>query len=492
MSIRLRLILSYAAMLVVPVVLMFITVLLLVVVFRGDLQNLHDMYGEERGQSAFWRDERLIEDIGRTAETDPARLSQADYLAETDRKLAPNQAGLIVREGDRLTYISESVNLPELTGQLSAFKHPGYRDEHISEKLGGKVYSVGQYDYLLPDQTQGSVFVVTSLSPFANFARKFFPVLFLLLVVILVLTHTALTFFMSRSIIRPLNGLRHAVKQIKEGNLDFQVEVSGKDEIGQLGVAFEEMRAQLKSSIETQLQYEENRKELVTNISHDLKTPITAIKGYVEGIQDGIADTPEKMKKYINTIYAKSVEMDRLIDELFLYSKLDLKRLPFAFERVDMADFLQDCSEDLRFDLEKTGFRFRSEIALQPGTWVSLDRDKFIRVIHNVIRNCVNYMDKDDKRIALQASETDGAVLIRISDNGPGIDAAALPHIFDRFYRAEQSRNSETGGSGLGLAIVKQIIEGHGGEIWAESAEGEGTTIFMALKKLPPAGGKER
>ncbi|WP_409343125.1 sensor histidine kinase [Paenibacillus sp. MBLB4367] len=492
MSIRVRLLLSYAAMLVVPVVLMVITALLLVIVFRGDVQDLRGVKGQASSQFESWHDERWIKDIRRTAAGDPGRFAQTEYLAELDQELAPNEAGFIVRKGGNLTHISGSIDEPELIGRLPAFKHTGYKEEESAVRIGNRIYAFTQVDFLFPDQTPGSVFLVTTISPFANFAQKFFPILFLALLIILVLTHTVLTYFMSRSIIRPLQSLKHAVKQIKEGNLDFRVAATGKDEIGQLAVAFEEMRAQLKLSIETQLQYEENRKELVTNISHDLKTPITAIKGYVEGIQDGIADTPEKMKKYVSTIYAKSEEMDRLIDELFLYSKLDLKRLPFAFERVDITDFLQDCSEDLRFDLEKKGFRFRSDIALPPGTWVSLDRDKIIRVIHNIIRNCVNYMDKPDKRIDLHAEVSgDGGVRIRITDNGQGIEAESLPHIFDRFYRAEQSRNSDTGGSGLGLAIAKQIVEGHGGEIRAESAEGVGTSIFITLKVLSSTG-KER
>ncbi len=145
----------------------------------------------------------------------------------------------------------------------------------------------------------------------------FFPLLFFSLLVILVVTNSVLTYLVSRSIIRPLNRLKKAAEEIKEGNLDFSVESASRDEIGQLSNAFEEMRHQLKVSIERQLRFEENRKELISNISHDLKTPITAIKGYVEGIQDGVADTPDKMDKYVRTIYAKADSMDHMIDELF-------------------------------------------------------------------------------------------------------------------------------------------------------------------------------
>jgi signal transduction histidine kinase len=305
--------------------------------------------------------------------------------------------------------------------------------------------------------------------------------LFISLIVILVLTHILLTYFVSRSIIGPLQLLKRAAKQIKDGNLNFQVRVAGKDEIGQLGLAFEEMRVQLQESIDTQLQYEENRKELVSNISHDLKTPLTAIQGYVEGIRDGVADTPDKLQKYLKTISSKAEEMDHLIDELFLFSKLDLKRLPFNFELVDFTAFVQDCTEELHFDLEKKGFRFSAESELAEETWVSIDRDKLKRVISNIIENCAKYMDKTDKQIHLRTYTIASSVVLEIIDNGKGIAPEELPFIFERFYRAEQSRNTDTGGSGLGLAIAKQIMEGHGGSIEAQSIQDEGTSISIKL-----------
>ena len=122
------------------------------------------------------------------------------------------------------------------------------------------------------------------------------------------------------------------------------------------------MRARLKKSIKVQLQYEENRKELISNISHDLKTPITAIKGYIEGIRDGVADTPEKTNKYINTIYTKATDVDKLIDELFLYSKLDLNKFAFNFTKVNVYQYIEDCIEELYFPLTKEKYYNKSTI----------------------------------------------------------------------------------------------------------------------------------
>ncbi|WP_028552667.1 sensor histidine kinase [Paenibacillus sp. UNC451MF] len=480
MSIRFKLLLSYAAMLIIPLILIIMTAALLVVAYRGDLQNIREEYKTPEISFNDHQTERLMKEIKRNTESNTTVFRDRAYLDEIEQELAAFGSELVVRRDNQLTYVPEALKDSELLPQLPIFDRPGHR-ELESAKLGKQLYSIAQFDFWYPDQHPGTVFVLNKVSPFANFARKFFPVLFLSILIILVLTNAALTYFVSKSIIVPLRHLEKAAKRIKAGDLDFHVRLNGRDEIAQLGQAFEEMRYKLQESIQTQLQYEENRKELISNISHDLKTPLTAIQGYVAGIQDGVADTPDKMNKYIRTISSKAGEMDRLIDELFLYSKLDLKRVPFQFELVRVLAFLRDWTDELQFELEKKGILFEMDIQVKPTTQASIDRDKLKRVISNIMDNCVKYMDKTEKKIGLRAFQTASSIVIEISDNGRGIDAEALPHIFDRFYRAEPSRNQLTGGSGLGLAIAKQIIEGHGGHIQAHSVKGEGTRVSITL-----------
>jgi signal transduction histidine kinase len=253
------------------------------------------------------------------------------------------------------------------------------------------------------------------------------------------------------------------------------------------------MRVRLKQSIGLQLQYEENRKELLSNISHDLKTPITAIKGCVEGLLDGIADTPAKRESYLRMIGRKAEDMDREIDELFLFSKLDLKRVPFHFERLELASYLGDHEEELRLQPKNADITISYERQSMRNVYVQADREKLHRVIQNIVDNSIKYMDKEPKRLDIVLSETPDEAVVRIRDNGAGIAPEALPHVFDRFYRADQSRSGSGGGSGLGLAIVKQIVEEHGGRVWAESAVGEGTSILYTLPKSASAGaGGER
>ena len=163
--------------------------------------------------------------------------------------------------------------------------------------------------------------------------------------VILVFTALSIGLWIYRSIATPLVKLKKATQNIKEGNLDFVLDVEGNDEFSELCQDFEEMRKRLKESAEEKIILDKENKELISNISHDLKTPITAVKGYVEGIMDGVADTPEKMDRYVKTIYNKTNEMDHLINELTFYSKIDTNRIPYTFSKLNVEDYFSDCAE---------------------------------------------------------------------------------------------------------------------------------------------------
>mgnify|MGYP000156758971 FL=1 len=243
------------------------------------------------------------------------------------------------------------------------------------------------------------------------------------------------------------------------------------------------MRLRLKANAEEKVAYDKENKELISNISHDLKTPITAIKGYVEGIMDGVADTPEKMDRYIKTIYNKANEMDLLINELTFYSKIDTNRIPYNFTTISAKQYFGDCAEDLFMELEAKGVQFRYRNYLETDSKVIVDPEQLRRVISNIVGNSVKYMDKSDPSITMDLKDVGDFVQIELGDNGKGIAAKDLPNIFDRFYRTDASRNSSKGGSGIGLSIVKKIVEEHGGKIWATSEEGVGTTMYFVIRK---------
>ena len=305
------------------------------------------------------------------------------------------------------------------------------------------------------------------------------------LVLIITVTDFILIIWLYRSIIRPLNLLTVATNKIKDGNLDFTLPTEGDstDELEQLCEDFEEMRIQLKKQIDTRLQYEKDTIELISNISHDLKTPLTAIKGYTEGILDGVADTPEKQKKYLRTIYTKAADMAVLVDELSFFSKIDTNIVPYNFQIINADDFFNDCVEEMSLDTEVKNVTLDYISKLQPGQRIIADLEQLRRVMNNLIGNSVKYMDKENGSIVILAEDNGDSVKISVQDNGSGIDEKDIPFIFDRFYRADSSRNSKKGGTGLGLAITKKIIEDHNGTISAKSFPGKGTSISFTLLK---------
>lgn len=310
--------------------------------------------------------------------------------------------------------------------------------------------------------------------------------LFFTALVILIFTSVSVGLWIYRSVATPLVKLRKATQNIKDGNLDFVLDVEGTDEFAELCRDFEEMRRRLKESAEEKLVLDKENKELISNISHDLKTPITAVKGYVEGIMDGVADTPEKMDRYVRTIYNKTVEMDHLINELTFYSKIDTNRIPYTFSKLNVEDYFSDCAEEVGLELETRGIQLCYANYVDSDVQVIADGEQIRRVIHNIISNAIKYMDRGKGMkgiIQIRVKDVGDFVQVEIEDNGNGIAAKDLPYIFDRFYRTDVSRNSAKGGSGIGLSIVRKILEDHGGKVWATSREDIGTIMYFVLRK---------
>jgi len=481
MSIRLRLILSYIAMLVVPVLLTVVAASAIGVYYIGDIMDVYHLDFRHGSVERMIKEQTAaLETIQVTIDNDPDRLMDLKYLEGLDKKLALINSGIVLKKNNNNIYVSNIADTPEILRQLPSY---AAHKEHDFVPVGNNLISLRQFDFYFKDNSPGTLFIISDVSPFGKIGRQFLGSLFLAILLILIVTNGLLTFIVSRSILQPIDKLKKAAGEIKEGNLNFKVESQSNDEIGELCRSFEEMRSKLKESIELQMQYEENRKELISNISHDLKTPITAIKGYTEGIMDGVADSPEKMDKYIQTIHSKVIDVDQMIDELFLFSKLDLNREPFNFEKVEIIGYLRHITEELQLDLDKKGVQVRFAAGPDHPVIVIADREKLKRVISNIIDNSIKYMDKKPAEINIACEDKENTIAIGISDNGQGISPESVNLIFDRFYRADSSRNTSIQGSGLGLAIARRIVEEHGGQICAQSEEGIGTSIFFTLKK---------
>ena len=350
---------------------------------------------------------------------------------------------------------------------LYGFSQSQYQKTQVTTESGETVYDISITDSA---DSQGRVRVM---------AKDLFISAF----VILISVALVVGLWVYRSIAVPLVKLKKATQNIKEGNLDFVLDVEGNDEFSELCQDFEEMRRRLKESTEEKSLIEKENRELISNISHDLKTPITAVKGYVEGIMDGVADTPEKMDRYVRTIYNKTNEMDHLINELTFYSKIDTNRIPYTFSKLNVEDYFADCAEEVGLELETRGIELVYANYVEKDVMVIADGEQIRRVIHNVISNAIKYMDKPKGIIQIRIKDVGDFIQIEIEDNGKGIGPKDLPYIFDRFYRTDVSRNSSKGGSGIGLSIVKKILEDHGGKVWATSRLGIGTIMYFVLRK---------
>ncbi len=433
------------------------------------------------------------EAIRQALDTDPDRFLQPDHLVEVNDQLKRKHACLIVRLDGEIVYSGWDgdekllTDLPDHGSADSATDVSIYMDEETEEDVQ---YLLKQMDFLY-DGMEGSVFIVSGSSGLIPEVKTLVARILLAGVVILLFAAMILVVWVYQSILKPLSQLQKATNEIKNGNLDFTMEIDSDDEIGRLCQDFEEMRIRLKESTEEKMQYDDESKALIRNISHDLKTPVTAIKGYAEGIMDGVASSPEKLEKYIRTIYNKANDMDRLVDELTFYSKIDTNRIPYTFSRINVASYFRDCVEEVGLELDTNNVELGYFNYVDEDVMVIADAEQMKRVINNIISNSVKYLDKKKRLINIRIKDVGDFIEVEIEDNGSGIPARDLPNIFDRFYRTDASRNSSKGGSGIGLSIVRKIIEDHGGKIWATSKVGIGTEIHFVLRKYQEAGHEE-
>ena len=306
--------------------------------------------------------------------------------------------------------------------------------------------------------------------------------LVLAIIAVLMVAAIAMIIWAYRGFIVPIRNLRAATKNIKDGNLDFVVAVEGEDEIAELCADFEQMRKQLKETSEAKIRHDKEASMLISNICHDLKTPITSIQGYVEGLLDGVANTPEKQEKYIRTIHNKADELNHLINELTIYSKLDTNRVPYNFQKLPMESYFADYIEELKLDLEAQNVEMNYFNYVEEACSIIIDPEQIGRVMNNIVSNAVKYMDKAHKMINIRIKDVGDFVQVEVEDNGKGIAQKDMPFIFERFYRADMAR-SETKGNGIGLSIVRKILDDHGGKIWATSKIGVGTTMYFVIRK---------
>ena len=293
------------------------------------------------------------------------------------------------------------------------------------------------------------------------------------------------TIVINKRILEPLNKISESAKAIIEGNYDIEVQrVFGENlrdnEIGELTYSFEMMRDELKAKQLSEQSLRKSQQELISCISHDLRTPISTIKAYSEGIRDGVIMEGMDNADYINIILKKTNLLEKMIAELLEYSNTQLNKMDIVMKDVYFREYMLEIVREIRIYVSQYGLDFESEI-MDETMLVRMDEKRITEVIYNLIENSLKYSDKDNGFIKLCARIDSGVASIHIIDNGAGISAADIPYVFDRFYRAEKSRNSNIPGSGLGLSICKYIVNQHGGEIYCRSSKSEGSEFWFTL-----------
>lgn len=490
MKIRTRLAIAFLTITVLPITLIYFSIMLLYD-YQGRMfsqtYGLTEQVDLSSGASIrvfSHMTENIQQEIDKRLEQDPEQFLDTAFLDSLNAKLSKTHSFLVVTKDEELVYTGNDEITSELANEIYNYAELGATDEWGNYLDDDTEHLLKQREICFSDGTEGNILLITNVVEVIPEVKSMFLEMLISAGVILIVTAAIMVSWVYRSIWRPLGQLQEATKQIRDGNLDFTLEVEDDDEIGQLCQNFEEMRIRLKETTEEKIQYDKESKELISNISHDLKTPITAIKGYAEGILDGVASSPEKLERYIRTIYNKANDMDRLIAELTFYSKIDTNKIPYAFAKINVADYFGDCIDEVGLDLEARGVELGYFNYVDEDIQIIADAEQIKRVINNIIGNSLKYMDKKKGIINIRILDVGDFVQVEIEDNGKGIGQKELPYIFDRFYRTDSSRNSATGGSGIGLSIVKKIIEDHGGKIWATSKLGIGTEIHFVLRKL--------
>lgn len=297
---------------------------------------------------------------------------------------------------------------------------------------------------------------------------------------------------MERLIFKPMDELDKGFQAIAQGNYDVAINESNGNEFNVLVVSFNKMAAELRDSESRNQEYEKNRKAMIANISHDLKTPITSILGYIEMILDEELVDTEKRNKYLKIIYSNSQYMNRLIDDLFLFSRLDMDKMDFNYEVVNVRAYMNDLMSEFIFDFTEKGMVLEYYDLLDNELNIQIDRKRIYQSINNIISNAIKYGPGATLKLLVELSNDDHYVSITISDNGKGIDPDMTPYIFDRFYRIDRERSKDLTSTGLGLAISKELIEAQGGKISVSSVLGNGTCfsisipIFVSGKEVSP------
>lgn len=296
-----------------------------------------------------------------------------------------------------------------------------------------------------------------------------------------ILVSQLFTRWLTWKIMKPLDELGQGAKRIRENNLSKRINYRGDTEFEEICDAFNAMQIHLREEQETNRKYEKARTEMIAGISHDLRTPLTAIRGSIKGILDGVVQEEDRQKKFLETAYRRTGDMDVLLNQLFYLSKLETGNMPLHMETINLSTWMAEYLRGKEMILDADELSFQQSIPENPVI-VSMDPEALQRILDNLIENSQKYSEASPLRMDVFLYQREEEIEIVLADNGKGVPAEKLPRIFDEFFRGDESRNRREG-SGLGLYIVRNLMESMGGRVWAENRKGLAIHLGFPIKE---------
>lgn len=485
MGLRTRLLISFLIIVLLPVILI---TALIYATNGGEISAISNYLNGNGGFLTSTRDisEYTAEEYKRLEEiahTTPELLLDETFAKETNDSLKQVFSCIAVREGDTVVFDGSRANFKTTVDGLPKLNQNIGTNEVLLVTKRDFTALVRQVELNFSNGKTGSLFFMSDAAVVLPENRRTMTDALISVAMVLIFTALILIIWIYRGVISKVNRLIYGANNIKEGNLDFSISTKDTDELSELINTFEEMKDRLRADSEEKLVAEKEQRELISNIAHDLKTPLTAIRGYSEGLLDGVADTKEKQDAYIRTIGKKAEELNMLLNELTTYSNISTNHIPYNFNHINVKRYFEDLKEELLMDFERHYGKITFKMDISDSLEMIADPEQLRRVIENIVENSVKYKGEDPLEVEFRVSESDLFVQLEIQDNGKGIKSEELPHIFDRMYRADASRQSGVVGSGLGLSIAKKIMEDHGGRIWATSSFGVGTCFYILIRE---------
>lgn len=484
MSIRRKIIISNLLMITVPLLLLFVMgCLWLNTAGKRYWQPIEEMYEDRNGvisaqnliyayQEELWDTNWEMLESQDAEMTDTGEIRQTPEMVRLQKDLTDLGYHFTVLHNEETLYSNlseqEWIQVEKLIGPVP--------EQASSITVGNDSISVIKCSFYEDGDecaiiaASNNVGILGSPSYLQKYVLPYIGILGACTVLIVIIVNVCCSKWINSLIIPPMKEIRRGMQKVQNGELDGEIKIYRKDELGEVSEEFNEMQRQLKKSREEQIKYETYRKELISSVSHDLRTPLTTIKGYVGGILDGIADTEEKRKRYLLAVQTRTADLENLVDQLSSYNKMENHAFRYQKEEADLKEFVQE------YLAENEGFARENKLQISlmagNGNRIKMDKGAFKRVIDNLLINSIRYRKKESSNIQIRIIRKPDTVFWSIKDDGPGVAEADLEKIFESFCRLDEARSHCNEGSGLGLAIVKRIVLDHQGIIYARSREG--------------------